>query len=416
MANSDRRMYDSSGKQFLPMNVEGSGYSYTFFNTTKLVTITCILVSALLIWLWLGSEYKPIGSYIKFYALWGVISLYLTRFIVFEEKFYFRMYKQRQGNEVTTPALFWNIASIKDTEDGAILTYADARIGILVKVDRDTITGKDLDFEETHYDAISDFYKILGEKGYSFVQMNLMEPSGKDPRLKELDKISLNCQNKNIKELVELQVGHIKRIARNSLYESDYFLIYTFDITKVDTIIADTIEMMMKILDGAYIGYRVMSQRELIELDKEMFGVKYFNSTDASLNIYKGDAASQSMPFIIDSIVWKDGNSEEVQVVNDIIRNKLRRLTSEVISESNDLVETALKDAIYVKKEEIKVGVDFESLGKLPGKRNSLTDRGFKRPPRQQQKPVEKSVENKQNMRDLDLSFDDEDEDDELTF
>ena len=148
MANSDRRMYDSSGKQFLPMNVEGSGYYYSFFSTTKLVTITGILVTAFIIGLWLKSELRPVSSFIKLYTLWGIISFYLTRFIIFEEKFYFKMYKQRQGNEITTPAIFWNIASIKDTDEGAILTYADARIGILIKVDRDTITGKDVDFEE----------------------------------------------------------------------------------------------------------------------------------------------------------------------------------------------------------------------------------------------------------------------------
>lgn len=411
MANSDRRMYDSSGKQFLPMNVEGSGYNYSFFSTTKLVTITGILLSAFLIGLYLKSEYKPIGSYVKLYVLWGIISFYLTRFIIFEEKFYYKMYKQRLGNEITTPALFWNIASIKDTDDGALMTYADARIGILIKVDRDTITGKDLDFEEVHYDAISDFYKALGDKGYQFVQMNLMEPSGKDPRLKELDKIALKCDNSNIKELVELQVGHIKRIARNSLYESDYFLIYTYDITKVDSIIADTIEMMMKLLDGAYIGYKVMSQKELIELDKEMFGVKYFNSTDASLNIYRDEASSRSMPFIIDSIVWSIDGQEETQKLDDTLRSRLRYKTSEVISSSDDFVETALKDTIYVKKDEIKLGVDFESLGSISSRNNGNNNKGFRRPPRQAQKPIE----NKQNIRDLELDFDDDD-DDELTF
>ena len=382
-----------------------------FFSTTKLVTITGILVTAFIIGMWLKSEMRPVSSFIKLYTLWGIISFYLTRFIIFEEKFYFKMYKQRQGNEITTPAIFWNIASIKDTDDGAILTYADARIGILIKVDRDTITGKDVDFEEIHYDAISDFYKVLGERGYSFVQMNLMEPSGKDPRLKELDKIALKCENNNIKELVELQVGHIKKIARNSLYESDYFLIYTFDITKVDSIISDTIEMMMKLLDGAYIGYRVMSQRELIELDKEMFGIKYFNYTDASLNIYKEDAASQSMPFIIDSIVWSNNGADEIQTLDNNTRNKLRIMTSEVISSSDDFEETALKDAIYVKEEEIKIGVEFDSLGKLPSKKSGLVDRGFRRPAR----PVQKHVEPKKDLRDLDLNFE-EDDDDEITF
>ena len=60
------------------------------------------------------------------------------------------MYKQLKESEITTPAIFWDIASIKDTIDGAILTYSDAKIGILLRIERDTITGKPPEFKETH--------------------------------------------------------------------------------------------------------------------------------------------------------------------------------------------------------------------------------------------------------------------------
>lgn len=364
MANSYRRIIDRNGNQFIPMNVEGQSYNDNFWSTTKVVVLAGILLGGACIIAFLSSnQAKPAGWFIIFGGFL-ILAFYLFRYVIFEEKFYYKMYKELQGNEITTPAIFWNIASIKNTEDGAILTYADGKIGLLVKLDRDTITGKPADFEETHYDAISDFYREITKYGYSFVQLNIMEIAGKDPRLTELDKIPIKCDNDNIRKLVELQIGHIKNIAQNSLYESDYILIYSTDITKIDNIIPDTIEAMFTILEGAYLGYRIMGRRDIIELEKESFGIKYFNSTDASLNIYKSDVNSANVPFRIHSICWKD---DEVQELDNMRKHKLRNITDNISLEKITLEEAKIKEQIYEKKVE-ETPVDFSNLSRIPGK------------------------------------------------
>lgn len=364
MANSQRRILDRNGNQFIPMNVEGQNYSDSFWSTTKVVTLALIILGYAGIIAFLSSHQSDLGAWLIFLSGYSLIALYLFRYIIFEEKFYYKMYKELLGNEVTTPAIFWNIASIKNTEDGAILTYADAKVGVLVKLDRDTITGKPLDFEETHYDAISDFYKDLTTLGYSFVQLNIMEMAGKDPRLVELDKVVTKCDNENIRKLVELQVGHIKNIAQNSLYESDYILIYTHDITKIDNIISDVIETMFTILNGAYIGFRILNQRDLIDLEKESFGIKYFNSTDASLNIYKNELGSSNMPFNITGIVWDDG---EEQILDNQRKNRLRNITTSIIREVLAPENANIKGQIYAKNENKENnGIDFTKLSQVP--------------------------------------------------
>ena len=281
------------------------------------------------------------------------------------------MYLELKDHEISSPALFWDIASIKDTDDGAIVTYSDARIGIMVKVERDTITGKTKEFRETHYDAISDFYREVATNRYSFVQMNIMEQAGKDPRLTELSKVVYKSDNDNICKLMEMQVGHIKNITRSSLYESDYFLFYTPDLSKVDTIIQDISECIFKLLDGAYISYKVLNSKDIVDFVKEEYGVNYFNSTDASLQMFDRASANVIAPFTVKGILWTDGENQEL-TSKEI--NNLRSITSSVIRETKEQKDISLKSTLYRKNTKNKIGVDFSQLseGHTSNKRRAV--------------------------------------------
>lgn len=364
MANTRRRAeyIDRNNNMFIPMNVEGGSWNDSFFSTTKLVTLAAIIFIYGFLIMYLGSSMaKPLG-YVIYLGVWTIISILLLRFIVFEEKFYYKMYLELKDFEISSPALFWDIASIKETDEGAIMTYSDAKIGILVKVDRDTITGKTPEFKEMHYDAISDFYREVVNNRYSFVQMNIMEAAGKDPRLNELSKVVYKNKNNNIRKLMEMQVGHIKNITRSSLYESDYFLFYTADLSKVDCIIGDISEYLFKLLDGAYIGYRILSSKDIVDFIKEQYGVNYFNSAEASLMMFNRNAGNVTTPFIINSLLWTDGEKQEL-TNNEI--NRLRNITSSVIRETTNQKDVSLKDTIYRKEIKNKMGVDFSSLSEV---------------------------------------------------
>lgn len=367
MANTQRRAdyIDRNDNMFIPMNVEGGYWNDNFFTTSKLATMIAILVSLFFIIVYIKSYYLSFLASVLVVGTWFIISSLLVRFIIFEEKFYYKMYQELKEHEISTPALFWDIASMKDTEDGAILTYSDARIAIMVKVERDTITGKTPDFKEIHYDAVSDFYKEIMVNKYSFIQMNIMEQAGKDPRLDELSKIVYKSDNPNINKLMEMQVGYIKNTTRKSLYESDYFLFYTYDLSKIDSIIQDISECIYKLLDGAYIGFRVLNNKDIIDFVKEEYGVNYFNATEASLLMFNRDMTSGLVPFNITGLVWKgttDDDAEENQTLNTKEINKLRKITSDVISETLSISDIALKEALYRKEIKKSVGVDFNKL------------------------------------------------------
>lgn len=361
MANSKRRQdfTDRNGNMFMPMSVEGGTWNEHFFNTTKLVTMGLIVASIIVILFYLNGNGARTGSYILFCGVWFIASVLAIRFIIFEEKFYYKMYQELSQFEITSPAIFWDIASIKDTEDGAILTYSDAKIAIIVKLERDTVTGKHEEFKETHYDAISDFYRDIASNRYSFIQMNIMEQAGKDTRLNELSKIIYKSDNANIQKLMELQIGHIKNINHMNLYESDYFLFYTNDMTRINNIINDITESLFKILDGAYIGYSVLGSKDVVELVKEIYGVNYFNYTQAALQMFNRNSAAMASPFNVKGIKWISG---EEQDLNSMEVSKLRYITDSIVNETTSSNDVSLKESIYRKEEKVKVGIDFSTL------------------------------------------------------
>ena len=402
MANTKRRenYTDKSGNMLIPINVEGGQYNEHFITSTKLVVIALMLAAlGYIIYVSTEANSSLLGWIIRT-AIWFIICSFITRFVVFEEKFYYRMYKDLEQHQITTPSIFWDIASIKDTDEGAIITYSDAKIAVIVKVDRDTITGKPRDFKETHYDAISDFYREVMVQRYSFVQMNIMEQAGKDPRLAELSKIIYKSDNPNICKLMEMEVGHIKNITHTSLYESDYFLFYTNDLTKLDTIIMDVTECIFKLLDGAYVGYRILNSKDIVDMVKDEYGVTYFNTTEASLLMYNNNENSLVKPFDITGILWTDG---EEQTLNNIDKNKLRRITSGVIQESISIKNMALKESIYRKEEKNKIGIDFSSLSETTLNNDT---KNIKKPNNQQNI----NSKNKVNLQKIDKDSNDDEE------
>lgn len=362
MANTQRRSeyIDKEGNMFIPISVEGGQYNTAFFTTKKLVALIGLLM--LLFYVIYSLSIIPNPSF-RAYLFWiggySIIFIQVMRFVIFEEKFYYKMYKQLKQYEISTPATFWKIATIKDTDEGAISTFVDAKIAVIVKVERDTITGKTREFRETHYDAISDFYKEVAIRKYSLLQMDLMEPAGKDPRLAELSKIVHKSDNKNIQKMMELMVGHIKNITHSTLYESDYFMLYTTDTSRIDSIIGDTVESIFKLLDGAYVSYHILNSKDINELVKDNFGVNYFNSTEASLLMYNNNPNYNSKPFNVYGLLWTGGLEQKL---DEKEKTKLRTITSGVINETLSSSQMALKKTFYRDRRKDNIGVDLEKI------------------------------------------------------
>ena len=74
MANSQRRILDRNGNQFIPMNVEGQNYSDSFWSTTKVVTLALIILGYAGIIAFLSSHQSDLGAWLIFLSGYSLIA------------------------------------------------------------------------------------------------------------------------------------------------------------------------------------------------------------------------------------------------------------------------------------------------------------------------------------------------------
>lgn len=324
MSSFDRVRKDKNGRVFVPMNVEG-GVDDGFFTPLKLVTAIFMLIIVVYEFMLISNgSLKPFGA-VSCIVITLLVFFYMTRYILLDERYYYRMYKKMKQYKNPTPSVFWDIVDVYDSEDGSIVIYSDIKLGVLVKMEKDTIIGRDDEFKRTHYDAIAEFIKEMNLRELSYVQLNIMEHADKDPRLQVLDDTVLKCKNRNIAKLLEMQTGYLKVMARKTLYESEYYLIYTYQSSKLDTLLGDVYECLYKLMDGAYSGFQVLRKEDIYDLVMTLYGVRYFDAKSATLAVFGRSGANIKPTFQLKQLYFEDG---EVVDVGDKENIALNRVTS----------------------------------------------------------------------------------------
>ena len=348
--NSKRLRMNEQGRMFIPMNVEGGGYDENFFSTPKLITAGALVLVLVILIATLVSPDNRISMLGKVLTvlLYLFIASFVVRYVIFEERYYFKMYKKMLANQNPTTAVFWRIAAIRDTVRGGILRYSDGKYGAILKLERDSIIGKNSEFRESHFDALSDFYKELALRKLAFVQLNMMERADNDSRIPALDTLILNEPNANLKKVLQLELGYIKNRSRETLYETDYILVYTTKLERVDSLISDLQACASILLDGAYSGFEILGQREIIDLHKEIFGIGYFNLSEASINTFN-EVGAKKKAITLKALKLTNGRTVELTKRDtDIINRLLKRVEDGEVDISDISVLKALGDNRFV--------------------------------------------------------------------
>lgn len=380
--NSERlKLNRRKDKMFIPMNVEGGGYDERFFNTTKILTVVGMAVGWVVVVTWLNSLQNATFIFkLGTIAVMLFISSLLVRFVVFEESYFYKMYKKTLTYSDPTSDVFWNISSIKDTANGSILLFSDLKIGVLVKLKRGSIIGKNQDFMEQHYDAVSDFLSEIVGRGYMFVHLNMMERADNDDRLDKLASKVASTSNQNMKKLLELQVGHLRNTTRNSLYESDYYLIYTDRAERFDNITRDVEDCLEYALNGSYNGYYELDKRETIEVHKELIGVSYFDYNSATVNTFREFQIDDTPAVTIKRINLASGSIVDISKSDDAL---LRKIAKEIdYGNSTDI--NVMKMLAQSKNNDYRLrsGIDLDKVSQTKIDTNIVKDalRNKKRP------------------------------------
>lgn len=348
--NSKRLRMNEQGRMFIPMNVEGGGYDENFFSTPKLITVGVLVLVLVILIATLASPENRLSALGKVLAVlfYLFIASFVVRYVIFEERYYFKMYKKMLANQNPTTAVFWRIAAIRDTVRGGILRYSDGKYGAILKLERDSIIGKNSEFRESHFDALSDFYKEIALRKLAFVQLNMMERADNDSRIPALDTLILNEPNANLRKVLQLELGYIKNRSRETLYETDYILVYTTKLERVDSLISDIQSCASILLDGAYSGFEILGQREIIDLHKEIFGIGYFNLSEASINTFN-EVGAKKKAITLKALKLTNGRTVELTKRDtDIINRLLKRVEDGEVDISDISVLKALGDNRFV--------------------------------------------------------------------
>ena len=348
--NSKRLRMNEQGRMFIPMNVEGGGYDENFFSTPKLITVGLLVLVLVILIATLASPENRLSALGKVLAIvfYLFIASFVVRYVIFEERYYFKMYKKMLANQNPTTAVFWRIAAIRDTVRGGILRYSDGKYGAILKLERDSIIGKNSEFRESHFDALSDFYKEIALRKLAFVQLNMMERADNDSRIPALDTLILNEPNANLRKVLQLELGYIKNRSRETLYETDYILVYTTKLERVDSLISDIQSCASILLDGAYSGFEILGQREIIDLHKEIFGIGYFNLSEPSINTFN-EVGAKKKAITLKALKLTNGRTVELTKRDtDIINRLLKRVEDGEVDISDISVLKALGDNRFV--------------------------------------------------------------------
>ena len=348
--NSKRLRMNEQGRMFIPMNVEGGGYDENFFSTPKLITVGLLVLVLVILIATLASPENRLSALGKVLAVlfYLFIASFVVRYVIFEERYYFKMYKKMLANQNPTTAVFWRIAAIRDTVRGGILRYSDGKYGAILKLERDSIIGKNSEFRESHFDALSDFYKEVALRKLAFVQLNMMERADNDSRIPALDTLILNEPNANLRKVLQLELGYIKNRSRETLYETDYILVYTTKLERVDSLISDIQSCASILLDGAYSGFEILGQREIIDLHKEIFGIGYFNLSEASINTFN-EVGAKKKAITLKALKLTNGRTVELTKRDTDIINRLLKRVEDGEGDISDIsVLKALGDNRFV--------------------------------------------------------------------
>lgn len=343
MASWERMVHDSQQRIFIPINVDLSYENDSFLTLPKGLAIFGSVGAYVLTIAWGANTGLTVFGWIVILLLLTLVVQYIIRKVVFQENYFFKQWTITKKLGKPKASRFWNIASIRKTLIGDILVFSDMKLGAILELDKDTIIGKASDNEEEHYDAWSEFYRTVFDMRLSIAQMNLMEPAGRDKRFNELSDIAQSSSNPRIRTLLEQNVGYMKYLSGNTLDEHDYILVYTKDMNRMDTLLNDILEAGSCLMDGAYVGARILSESEIYNLPRGNFNVKFFDGVEAQMNVYRTGGYTIKSPFHITGLEFE--GHKKVTITPEL-EKKLEQASKLVDNENISFIDWNVLDAL----------------------------------------------------------------------
>lgn len=279
---------------------------------------------------------KLLIAFLAFY-----IGLVLLRFLIFRELYFSDIYEELlESDLVMDITQIWQIFEVGN-EYPYICYYKNGYKGIFVKMEKGTVTGKTIENEFAHYDAIGEAYNLAHSLNMNIVHVDYMDNVGKDTRLQHLYGSLSEVKNPDMQAML-IDIYNNWQLEMSLNYASyDIYLFLTRD--RLELFIDNVQAVVNTMLGGNFITYRVMNRNDISNLCTALFNLHNFSVNDACEKALSYDVHNDIVPI---KITHADGTVEKL--------NKTREEKREDLAERVRKQEEAKHDA-KVRKQKAKL-------------------------------------------------------------
>ena len=269
-------------------------------------------------------------------AIWYVLLLF-NRFIVFKEVYFSDLYEEMlETDKKLNINTIWSIFEIEQSYP-YICYFSNGYKGIFVRMERDTITGKDNSAQYKHYEAIGQAYNLAHQLNMNVVNIDYMESIGDDTRLDKLYQDLVDVKNEDMKEMLIDIYDNLRDQMQDVYSSTDVYLFLTRDV--YGSFVYNVQQVVSTMLGGNYLSYSILDRIGIGNICSALFNLEEFSVIEACSNIYD-DTISGIRPISIihdgeETILNK--TTEELaelrkvreQTIQDMKAEKKRRKTKQ---------------------------------------------------------------------------------------
>lgn len=331
-------------QQFIPLTLDNKGRSfYNEFTWVGAFTFIALLLvfTGLFASIYAENRGYDIRGTIPFLVISEAANFWfwtwLIRVLVVKERVLKKMYLQERENRITDIGVLWGVYSISDTD----ILHVDGRCSMLVAVKQGYTKGRQPDFDQIHFDRLTNFYRHLILGGFKIKYYNRQVSDANIEPLQDTEQLVSRNRNTGIYQ-IEMQIIKFLRQLTEDVSDTEY----TYMMISCDNV--DMLEdMRMRIAqaleylnDSLYTDIKLCKERDIYFFIQEIFGLSYINVQQMIKNIFKKESRQLiKIDEIIYSGLGTDRRKQEVAANKDTRAAALKEEDNEALARFNAMRE-----------------------------------------------------------------------------
>lgn len=288
-----------------------------------LITIAGFILMIVLFFIMEDSKFIPL--------LVGFGTFLSVRLFFLHELTYKKKQKDLIDHDYKYPTkTFWGIYSINEYYP-FICKMSNEALCIFVAFDKDVIVGRSDDADYDHFEAITNAYATMANKGIYCVHIDYADVVGKDDRMDSLFDNLIETENKDIKNETIRLYDYVQSYMYRSYADYD---VYAFFYYGSEEAFWDDLQPVLDAFSEAnYVRNRILTREEIGDLCITLMNLNDFSTARATESVFLSNVRGGNSI----KVIWteKDGVRKVVNRTREEIDNERRIKAAEnVVRES----------------------------------------------------------------------------------